>query len=299
MIVDLALRNSSLLAPPTTGRARFVLDESLTIFAREDLSKMIRNYILQAFNLYDAIAIKALRARLPGKVVESSPGELQIQFGEHSYLFIYRFGSVVFFNMTSDQISEEMTKIKAALGDGVERPTTETVNVTVGNLREKIDFESVELKNFTPQSLRLIAMTVGQSTALEYFEIKADEMLRETSDFMRRLGAVGRVPFKAKALLKFIGSAAASRQHIVSNLAILDPPEEIWRNKELQRFFNEIQQNFDIDLRFRALDSKLSLVQDNIEILTDLVASRRATFLELMVVALIVLEIVLAIMRKV
>lgn len=256
-------------------------------------------HALQAYNLYDSIAIKGIRSLLAGKVIDSSPAELQLQYAENSYLFVYRFGSMVFFNMAKEDIERETNKIKAALGEGLSKPTTETLQITVGSAQDKIEFESVELRKLSLQSLRLIAMTVGQSTALEYFEINADQMLRETSDFMARLGRIGRVPFSAKILLKFIGTAAGTRQHIISNLAILDPPEETWRNKELQRLFKELQQNFDIDVRFRALDRKLSLVQDNIEILADLVSSRRATFLELLIVVLIVIELVLAISRKV
>jgi len=255
-------------------------------------------FALQAFNLYDSITTKALRSVLAGNVLESSPAKVELQYGENSYLFIYRFGSLVFFNMPRAEIEAVINTIKSVLGAGLAQPTTESLQITVGATQDKIEFEAVELRKLSLQNLRLIAVTVGQSAAIESFEVNADKMLREASNFMQRLERIGRVPLSGRVLLSFIGSAAGARQHIISNLAVLDPPEEVWRNRDLQRLFKEMQLTFDIDLRFRALDRKLELVQDNIEILSDLVSSRRSTFLELLIVILIIIELTLAVAKR-
>jgi uncharacterized Rmd1/YagE family protein len=42
----------------------------------------------------------------------------------------------------------------------------------------------------------------------------------------------------------------------------------------------------------------MSLIQDNLEILSGLVASRRSTLLEIMIVLLIALEIILAVFQR-
>ncbi len=95
-----------------------------------------------------------------------------------------------------------------------------------------------------------------------------------------------------------IGSTATTRQKIVSNLAILDPPDETWKSKEFELFFRELQQNFDIEVRFRTLDRKLSLIQDNIELLADLLSTRKSHILETLVILLIAVEIIIALMPK-
>ena len=256
---------------------------------------MATGFTIQAVNLFDSINIKATRNLLSGKVIDSSPQEMQVQYGEHSYLFIYRFGSVVFFNMTNAEIERETEKLKAALGGGVTNPTTETYQVNVGEFPLKVEFEYVELKKLTLENLRLIAVTLGQSAALEYFEIIADRMLYETSAFTEELAKGGSVPFRTKRLLKIIGSTASARQNIISNVAILDPPDDTWKSKELEKFFKELQQNFDIEVRFRTLDRKLSLIQDNIELLADIMETRKTNLLEGIIVLLILLELLQAI----
>ena len=255
---------------------------------------MPAGFTVQAFNLFDVINIKSMRSLLSGKVIDTSPQEMQLQYGENSFLFVYRFGCLVFFNMTNEEIERETGKLKAALGVGLEFPTTETYVVNIGDFPTRVEFEYLELKRMTIDHLRLIAKSLGQSAALEYFEIKTDRMLSDTSSFMENLAKGGYLPLYSKTLFKIIGTTASTRQAVLSNLAILDPPEETWKSKELEKLHKELQGNFDIDVRFRSLDRKLSLLQDNIEILADLTTSRKTTMLEASVVVLIVLEVWLA-----
>ena len=259
---------------------------------------MITGHLMHAINLYDSINIKSIRPAISGKVLETNPQEMHAQYGDNSFLFVYRFGCIVFYNMAKDLIEAELSKIKSILGPGLKDPTSETYQVNIGDTQTHVEFEYVEMKKATIDQLKFIAVTVGQSAALEYFELQSERMLSETSNLLQNMARWGMVPLQNKSLIKIIGSTAAVRQHIVSNLSILDPPEETWKSKELERFFRELQNNFDIDVRFRTLDRKLTLVQDNIEILTDLTASRRSNFLEALIVALIVIEIGLAFVHK-
>lgn len=252
------------------------------------------SFMLNAYNVYDSINLKTAKTLLRGKVVDTSPAELQVHYGDDAYLFVYRFGTLVAFNMPEAQVQGELAALKAALGPGLDSPTAESLPVLIGGPYDRIEFEGATFKKFSRTRIGLVAMTVAQSAALEHFELHAAQMLSDTVHHLRLLGRRGRIPSKAKVLLKFIGVAATTRQDIVSNLAILDPPEQTWRNRELQRLFRQAQLAFDIDVRFRALDRKLSLVQDNIAILSDLVATRRANLLEAAIVLLIVFEIVMA-----
>ena len=253
--------------------------------------------LIQALNLYHSISIKKIHTALSGKVIDSTLNELQLQYGPASYLFIYRFGALVAFNLSDEILRSEREKITTLIGPELERPTSETYQVRVGGSRDNVEFEHVELKKISPSNLRLIAITLGQSAALEYVEIEANRLLSESMELMERLGREGSVPLGSRSLLKFVGSAAANRQHIISSLAIFDPPDETWTSVDSQRLFADLQQNFDIDVRFKDLDRKLSLVQDNIEILVDLSTARRSTMLEIMIVLLIVSEVILAIWR--
>jgi uncharacterized Rmd1/YagE family protein len=53
---------------------------------------------------------------------------------------------------------------------------------------------------------------------------------------------------------------------------------------------------FEIEDRYRTQNHKLGVIQDNLEIIVDLVQSRRATALEATVVVLILFEIVMGLL---
>lgn len=251
-------------------------------------------FAIEALNLYDSINIKAIRNLLSGKIVDSSPQSLDLQYGENSYLFVYRFGCLVLFNISAELKEQEIGKLRTALGPGLGQITTENYQVISSETPMKVEFEYAELKRFSLDQLRMICMTVGQSAGVEYFEMQTDRMLRETSNFMEDLSRGGAVPLlRPQRLLRIIGSTASTRQHILSNLSVLDPPELTWKSKELAKLFAEVQENFDIQTRFRTLDRKLTLIQDNIEILADLSSTRRNTLLESLVVILILIELVI------
>jgi uncharacterized Rmd1/YagE family protein len=254
-------------------------------------------YTVQAIHLFGQLHMKTMRSLLGGKLINSSPQELQFQYAENSYLYVYPFGCLVFFNMSASDVESVTQKLKSEVAGMLEFPTSETFDVMVGD-NPRVEFEFLELKKLSADTTRLVAMCLGQSAGLEYFENKADSMLTDTVELIEDLARRGRLPFNNKHLLRVIGSTASARQKILTNLAILDPPAETWKSKELEKLYRELHQNFDLEIRFRSLDRKLTLLQDNIEIIVDLASSQKNTFLEGLIVLLILLEILLASIHK-
>lgn len=222
---------------------------------------------------------------------------MQLEYDRERTLFIFRFGCLVFFNFTEEERQQEIHRLKAAIGESLPNPTTETYEIRVTDQANHVEYEHIELKKLNSDYLRLIAMCVGQSASLEYFENQTSVMLHDTASLIENLKTHGKLPFYTKRLLRVIGSTASTRQYILSSLEILDPPEETWKSKELEKIYKELSQNFDIEIRFRSLDRKLTLLQDNIEIITDLVSTRKTNLLEGLIVCLIILELLLAILK--
>ncbi len=241
--------------------------------------------------------MKSIRTLLGGKLINSSPQELQFLYGENGHLFVYPFGCLVFFNMRSADIETEIVKLKTTVGGVLEFPTSEHFEVIVGD-NPRVEFEFLETKKLSQDAIRLVSSCLGQSAGLEYFENKADQMLADTANLIEDLARRGHLPLSNKHLLRVIGATASTRQNILTNLAILDPPAETWKSKELEKLYRELHQNFDLEIRFRSLDRKLSLLQDNIEIIVDLATSKKNTFLETLIVVLIIIELLLALLHK-
>jgi uncharacterized Rmd1/YagE family protein len=80
----------------------------------------------------------------------------------------------------------------------------------------------------------------------------------------------------------------------VRTLHLLDRPDLIWEDQEMDTGFSLLRANFDLPERFQALEYKLSLIQETLQILTDTARDRRVYWLEMAIVGLILFEVVMA-----
>ena len=98
-------------------------------------------------------------------------------------------------------------------------------------------------------------------------------------------------------LIKFIGLCMDTKQEIISNLYIVDSPDETWENIELDRMHQDLKSMMDVDIRYRALEYKIKIIQESVEVIVDLSKSKRETRLELTIIFLIGVEIFLTLIQ--
>jgi required for meiotic nuclear division protein 1 len=77
-------------------------------------------------------------------------------------------------------------------------------------------------------------------------------------------------------------------------LYILDDPNLVWDNEDLAVLNRLLKANFDINTRFKDLDYRLQIVEDNLRLFTDVLNVRESSRLEWIVIVLIFIEIMIA-----
>lgn len=159
----------------------------------------------------------------------------------------------------------------------------------------QVTFTSVRLPNRDPDLLRIVSRVLAQSAALESLEKQVEELLVGVEGVVQDLKQHGRIRRQETELVKFIGEVLHTRQTLVSNLAVLDKPEEAWDDQRAADLHTAMVRNFEIEERFKSLSEKLDLVQDSLEVITDVWRSRHSTFLEWLVIILISVELALAV----
>ena len=95
-------------------------------------------------------------------------------------------------------------------------------------------------------------------------------------------------------LLKYIGKVLNVKNSIVDNLYILDDPNIVWDNEDLNLLNRQLKTNFDINTRFKDLDYRLQIVENNLKLFTDVLNVRESNRLEWVIIILIILEIIIA-----
>src|SRR2546429_4779014 len=99
-------------------------------------------------------------------------------------------------------------------------------------------------------------------------------------------------------LHRFIGEAVVSRNEVLSVLHLLDKPDEVWDDPELDRIYDDLRAEFDLTDRYQALTSKLRGVQESLELVLDVARDRRMWILEVSIALLILVELVLSLWRR-
>jgi uncharacterized Rmd1/YagE family protein len=141
-------------------------------------------------------------------------------------------------------------------------------------------------------------LNIAQSVALDYYIDQATILLRQTQQFSLELEEKGKFSIKGKRLLKYIGRMLNLKNKIAQNIYIFDSPNLTWNDEFLNVINTDLGRELDIKLRHSSLQESLSTVRENLEILKDINQHSHSSTLELIVIALIAVEILNLIIDK-
>jgi uncharacterized Rmd1/YagE family protein len=130
---------------------------------------------------------------------------------------------------------------------------------------------------------------------MDYYAKDVEEIEVQTDRIAEGLRILGKVPRRVRELVQFIGLCIATRNDVISTLALFDKPDATWENEQLDRLWNGLYHMLELDDRYRALEAKLRMFQDNLVVLVDLARQRHTFALETAIAFLILLEMLVMI----
>lgn len=227
-----------------------------------------------------------------------SAQELHVPLPEGGDLFIYPFGAVVFHDATSEKKTIEMARLHR-VRPGLTPLIVREEYVVHENPKAPIGVDQgvMILDRFTPERTAVIALTVAQSAAMEYYETQVEDLFKRTANLETRLEKEGVLPIATRRLHRFAGEALSTRSEVVTVLHLLDKPDATWDDPVLDAIYDDLRAEFDLAERYTALELKLESVLESLEVMLDVARDRRMLFLEIAVVVLFVLEIIMGFMR--
>ena len=84
------------------------------------------------------------------------------------------------------------------------------------------------------------------------------------------------------------------KHRVSGRVAVTDKPDVVWDRYDLERLTARLQDEYELEERSEALTRKLSVISETAEVLTDIIDTRRSLRLEMIIVALIAVELVIA-----
>jgi uncharacterized Rmd1/YagE family protein len=248
-------------------------------------------HVFQAAAFVENLSLKDLAAAYP----EAKRSAHQMRYavgGSDGDVFIYPFGAIVFRDLPPEARARELDRLRAARPGLTATTVVEelTVREDPGRKPDVAEGQLI-LDHLSPERATIVALTVAQSAAMEYYERIVDEMFARTDRMVQRLETRGTVPFRVKPMHRFIGAAVGTRNEVLTILHLLDKPDEAWDDPGMDRIYDELRAEFDLVDRYQAMELKLRSVQEALELVLDVARDRRLVLLEAAVVVLIVLEI--------
>ena len=260
----------------------------------------VTSIAVEALAIASTVPIRQLVGYFSPQVERVKVGKttLVLRYSDGTWAVAHDFGVVVFFGVERAEREAVMKRIVSECEAESRPPVSESFKVELepGQL-PSAKFDRVVLPELDARSVELIALAVGQSVGMEYYEDNVDVLVSQLERASRRLAETGRLSDRNRELLRFIGRGMATRTQVVHTLALLDAPAIAWDDEPLDKLYRDLRISFAIEDRYRALDQKLKMIQDNLELMVDLAQHNRSVLLEVAVIALIALEIVLAIFR--
>jgi len=261
-------------------------------------------YRIKSIHVAERLKLKDLREKFTRPAEEFSNYEMIIRYSENSFMFIYNYGSVVFFNVPDEMQERELGLIQEYRVPSDQGRATdlfllevqETALPTSGSLN-KVQFDRVVVSRLSLQVIKIVCMLVAESTALEFYENLIQNLLEKTNTFSKKLQRQGRMLESSEDLIKFIGLCLDTKQEIIANLYIVDSPDETWEDVELDKLHRELKSMLEVDTRYRALEYKIKIIQESVEVIVDLSKSKRETMLEMIIILLITFEIIISLIK--
>lgn len=168
---------------------------------------------------------------------------------------------------------------------------------TTIDTHERFRLDIITLENDDPQLKLAISYGLAQSIKLEAFEEAIKDAIKKNNYLPEEISSKGIISLSRRAIFKRMGEIFIARSSINLNIEYLDAPEFFWRNPNLEPYYIATKQFLDIPSRVMALNQKLDVLQELLDILNSQVQHRHSSLLESIIILLIAVEIIISLFQ--
>jgi len=148
-----------------------------------------------------------------------------------------------------------------------------------------------------PQSSTLFYLSLShalaQSIKLSWFETSIAKVIEQTRYISESMANNGKIPLSRREITKERGRIFSQKSKILLQYDLLDTPEFIWENPELEIFYLQFARYFEVKPRVELLNKKFEILQEIMEMLADEQNHQHSSMLEWIIIVLILIEIIL------
>lgn len=210
------------------------------------------------------------------------------------YLVVFKFGSVVFYNMGHREREECLKLARSFTSTPLAVPMTDDYRVVVRPTLEdwaSLESDHIVLKRMDINNISVISSVLAQTVALEHYEQKVDGMVEIFSKLNKSTELTGDLNISKKRLFSLVAENNNTLTELITKLGLLGRSDTAWQYAQYNIVWEGLRQDFELEDRFQDLDYKLNLIQTQVKFYLEILQNRKSDALEWIIIVLISLEI--------
>jgi uncharacterized Rmd1/YagE family protein len=253
------------------------------------------------FNEQDVVSVRSLligqsldlKALANIESLATSP--LMIAAGDRGCAALFPYGAVVLFGLTPIEEANFVTNLQSLCFGSFDFPEVEDLEIHQRSINAgKVENGVIYLPDFNLERLQILAEILAKSVVLDHYEVKTASVFDRIEPIAMGLQNTNWSRRQVRELLKQLGNTLSVQHKIVGRVEIIDKPELLWENPELERFYLLIEKEYEIQERLLVLERKLELISRTAETALGLLQHNSSMRVEWYIVILIIVEIFLS-----
>ncbi|KAK0660745.1 Sporulation protein RMD1 [Lasiodiplodia hormozganensis] len=224
-----------------------------------------------------------------------------IDFDTHVHtpeVFLFNYGTVVIWGMTLLQEQRFLREIAKFENEKLAKDDVQTEDFNFYYTHEyqaRIYNDFISLRDKKNYMTKLaISHALAQSVKTSLYEDLVDNTIETTKDIPSQIATTGKVNLSRREINMQIGELFILRINIHLQGSVLDSPELMWAEPQLEPIYQAVRSYLEMDQRVSLLTERLDVIADLLAVLKDQLTVTHSELLEWVVIVLIAAEILVA-----
>lgn len=232
--------------------------------------------------------------------LDDEGGEINVS-DKQPDLFIFEYGVVVMWGFTEREEKaflndlEKFEKEKLAEED----VQLEQFNYYITqSYQPRIYNDFITLRDGSNYMIKLsISHAIAQSVKISLFEELVDNTIEDTQDIPQQIASSGKVSMGKEDIMKSIGELFILRININLHGSVLDSPEIMWSEPQLEPIYHATRGYLEINQRVALLNQRLEVISDLLQMLKEQLGHSHEEYLEFIIIVLVGVEVLVSLIN--
>ena len=244
-------------------------------------------------SIYDIWRPKAEKSQLYSEVAF-------ISFNNKQTICLFAYGSIVFWGYSLEEEKTIIDKIEQFVSGPLTNIQEDAFTYSYGDETHIEEEEDRIILGSKDPLLKLsISYGLSQSVKLSNFEYEIDQTIQRTRHLPAELAEKGKISLSRKKISQHIGQLFSQKNSINLDSYALDTPEFFWKRPRYEPFYQQTVDFLDIEVRLSILNGKLNLIHELYQILNDELKHAHSSFLEWVIILLILVEVIILVVNEI